>query len=103
MDTHQFMPAIISPVMHITSEDFWMSSCGGWQGSTKFCLDFQDLKLTCTRCTPTEQPFDNDFATTIKNLDNITKLTKHFGQQKGLIVNNNHKIKFRHVLFKVNT
>ena len=70
------------------------------RGSTKFCLDFQALKLTCTGHTPTEQPFDNNFATTIKNLDNITKMTKHFAQKKGLILDNNHKIKFWHIRSK---
>ena len=80
-----------------------MSSCGGWKGSTKFCPDFQDLKLTCTSHTPTEQPFDNDFSTTMKNLNNITKITNHFDQQRGLIVDNKCKIKFQHVLFEVST
>ena len=66
IDMQQYTPDILSAIVHITTEDFWMSSCGGWHGSTKFCPNFQDLKLTCTGHVPTELPFADDFQTTIK-------------------------------------
>ena len=38
-------PAILSMVVHITSDNFWMTP---WKGPTPFCENFLDVKLSCS-------------------------------------------------------
>ena len=44
----EYSPAVLSAVVHISDDDFWMTSCGNWNGPHHFCQRFSDVKLTCT-------------------------------------------------------
>jgi len=96
-------PAILSIVIHITSDDFWMTPCGNWKGPTSFCEKMSDMKLSCTGKSPLDPPFSNDYTTALKNLSKLTDVTAKFKTKRGLFWERNgeRKIKFRHVLFEV--
>ena len=96
--------AVLSAVVHITNDDYWMTSCGHWNGPHRFCPNFSDVKLTCTGESPSETPFSKDFPTFLANITAVTKLSARFPNKKGLFVErpaSDRKVKFRHVLFEV--
>jgi hypothetical protein len=96
-------PALLSAVVYITPEDFWMMSCGRWKGPTSGCHEFADMKLTCTGAAPSDSVFQPDFPTVLANLNHLMALssTRGFSLKKGLMLpsSGTQKIKFRHVLF----
>ena len=97
--------AILSIIVVISSEDFWLTSDAGWKGVTKFSKSFADVKPSCTAERPTFEGLSEDFDTAIQNLkwlqDQIA--THGFHTKKGLLVGNAGlpQIKIRHVLFEV--
>ena len=95
--------AVLSAVVHISDEDFWLKPCGYWRGPRPFCQKFEDLKLTCTGKSPSGTPFSKDFPTVLANLTALTNLSAEYSKKRGLFVENplERKIKFRHVLFEV--
>ena len=95
--------AVLSAVVLISDDEFWLTSCGHWRGPRPFCQKFEDLKLTCTGKSPSGTPFSNDFPTVLANLTAVTNLSARFSRRRGLFVENPlaRKIKFRHVLFEV--
>lgn len=99
----EYDPAVLSAVVHISNDDFWMTSCGHWRGATQFCPRFSDVKLTCTGKSPSETPFRKDFPAVLANLTAVANLPARFTNKKGLFVERlfERKIKFRHVLFEV--
>ena len=101
--TPEYDLAVLSAVVHISDDDFWVTSCGNWKGASQYCPKFSDLKLTCTGKSPSETPFREDFPTVVTNLTALTDLSAKFTNKKGLFVEqpSDHKIKFRHVLFEV--
>lgn len=99
-------PAILSAVVLITEDDFWMTSCGMWKGSTSACPTFADVKPTCTGGAPNHEVFTNDFRTVCGNVTAIMEQgrTAGFSNIKGIKVNGadgKTKLKFRHILFEV--
>jgi hypothetical protein len=102
--TPEYDLAILSAVVHITNDDFFMTPCGYWRGPTQFCRNFSDIKLNCTGKSPSETPFRKDFPTLLANLTAVADLSWRFTNKKGLFVERppgHRKIKFRHVLFEV--
>ena len=101
--TPEYDLAVLSAVVHISDDDFWMSSCGNWKGASQYCPKFSDLKLTCTGKSPLEIPFREDFPTVLTNLTSVVNLSAKFTEKKGLFVERppDRKIKFRHILFEV--
>ena len=102
----EYKPAVLSAVVHISDDDFWMSPCGYWNGPRQFCRNFSDLKLTCTGKRPSETPFNKDFPTVLANLTAVTNLPARYSNKRGLFVERppaDRKIKFRHILFEVST
>ena len=101
----EYDQAVLSAVVHISDDDFWMASCGHWRGPRPFCLKFSDVKLTCTGKSPLGTPFSRDFPNVLANLTAVTNLSARFLNKKGLFVESERpperKIKFRHVLFEV--
>lgn len=99
--------ALLSAVVQITHEDFWMMSCGRWKGPTTVCGRFADVKLTCTGAAPNDSVFRRDFRTVLANLNHLMAASSTgFTLKKGLVVPSRgatQKIRFRHVLFEVSS
>jgi len=99
--------ALLSAVVQITHEDFWMMSCGRWKGPTTVCREFADVKLTCTGTAPNDSVFRRDFPTVLANLNHLMALSSTgFSLKKGLMVpsrGRTQKIRLRHVLFEPGT
>jgi len=98
----EYYPAVLSAIVHISNDDFWMTSCGHWNGPHQHCQRFSDVKLTCTGKSPSGTPFSKDFPTVLANLTAVANLPAKFSNKKGLFVEKppgERKIKFRHVLF----
>jgi hypothetical protein len=62
---------IVSAVLQITLEDFWMMPCGMWKGPNQFLSSLADIKLTCTGWHPKHEVFANDFDIVMTNLNKI--------------------------------
>ncbi|KAG5634481.1 hypothetical protein H0H81_001803 [Sphagnurus paluster] len=77
----------LSIVVEITTEDFWMTSCGLWKGPNRGCNAFSDMKLTCTGAKPTHAVFSPDYPTAIGNLKYLMDIaaTEGFNNKKGLL------------------
>jgi hypothetical protein len=59
--------AILSIIVYITDEDFWLMSDGAWRGPSDYSSAFADIKLTCTG-TGHPYPFlQEDFNAAIAN------------------------------------
>ena len=99
----ELRPAILSMVVHITSDDFGMTPCGNWKGPTSFCEKMSDMKLSCTGNSPRDPAFSDDYTTTLKNLSKLTEVSAKFKAKQGLFweCNGEQRIKFCHVLFEV--
>ena len=102
-DSPSLSPAVLSVVVHITSDEFRMTPCGNWKGPTSLCENFSDIKLSCTGNSPLDPPFNDDYTTALKNLTKLTEECARFKSQRGLFLEHNgeQKIKFCHVLFEV--
>ena len=99
-------PAVLSAVVFIPKEDYWLTACGMWKGPTEATRTFADVKPTCTGQAPEHAVFADDFDVVLKNLDALMQKEKTdgFKAMKGLLINSmngNRKIKFRHILFEV--
>lgn len=98
--------AVLSAVVHIPAEDYWLTSDGMWKGSTDAVKTFADVKPSCTGEAPNHEVFLGDFENVLKHLQKILDMahTEGFKNSKGILVNGmggKPKIKFRHILFKV--
>jgi hypothetical protein len=97
-------PAVLSAVVQIASEDFWMMSCGNWKGPTEIARAFSDVKLSCAGVAPNHEVFASDFPIVINNITSLFKLvSKPNFSQTAMIAKTatSAKLKFRHVLFEV--
>lgn len=103
-------PAILTAVVTITPEDYWLTSCGMWKGPSTAAQHLWDVKPTCTGGKPEHPVFSADFPTVVENtkwfMEQIK--TEGFHASQGLLVHSNNgsrpglpKLKFRHVLFEV--
>jgi len=99
----ELVPAKLFVVVFITPEDYWLVSCGLWKGPTSGCLNFADMKLTCTGAAPMHEVFRSDFKCAFDNLRFLLEkaTTPGFTKASGVLVRETEKIKFRHVLFEV--
>jgi hypothetical protein len=98
--------AVLSVVVLITSEDYWLTSDRMWRGP-ECGIPFAQIKPTCTGRVPTHPTFSEDFKTVLENLDKLVDaaLTQGVDLVKGPMVTSRtgyeRKLKFRHVLFEV--
>ena len=100
----EYDPAVLSAVVHISNDHFWMTPCGHWNGPRQHCERFSDVELTCTGKSPSGTPLSKDFPTVLANLTAVANLPAKLSNKKGLFVERpptDRKIKFRHVLFEV--
>jgi hypothetical protein len=100
------IPAILSTIVSITANNFWMTSCGMWKGPNSATKEFADIKPTCTGVTTDHEFLAQDFSV---GIDNICQLMEQMMMsdttaKQGMLVNTGPgqlKLKFRHVLFQV--
>jgi len=100
----QYPPyAILSAIVFIPSEDYWLTSCGMWKPEHNY--PFANVRPTCTGQAPTQPIVSDDFSIVIQNMDAIIKSTNGLPTFKGALVKSastgNRKLKFRHTLFQV--
>ena len=98
-------PAILSAVVKISEDDYWLTSCGMWKGPTEAAKLFADVKPTCMGQIPDHDVFADDFKIVLKNITEIINMgcTKGFKDRKGVLTGSkeNHRLKFHHILFDV--
>ncbi|KAI6009203.1 hypothetical protein PISMIDRAFT_10215 [Pisolithus microcarpus 441] len=99
--------AVLSAIVQINSNDYWLTSDGGYCKGSSFCLRFCDVKPSCTICEPSTTPLKNDFSAVIKNLRAIVMkcATPGYKQGKGFFFYDNSTtnpscFKIRHKLFE---
>jgi hypothetical protein len=98
--------ALLSTIVYITEDDFWLSSDGYWKGPTQYCQTLADLKITCTGRAPHRGSLKREFATAIQTLEDVMRsaLTEEY-KIKPVTVHSaatgEVKIKFRHKVFEV--
>ena len=98
-------PAVLSAVVIIPSDDYWLTLCGMWKGPTEAARSFADVKPTCMGEAPKHEVFSDDFNVVIKNVGVLFEKAhmKGFKEFKGVIVKSSgeSRLKFWHVLFDV--
>ena len=106
MSTENEQPVRLSCITRITSQDYWLTSCGMWQGPTEINPTFTSVKPTCTGRRPDEAGIAEDFTHVLTNIRKLTGLLqlKDKSIRKGLLTDwttPEPKIKFRHTLFTI--
>ena len=95
--------AVLSAIVFVPSEDYWLTSCGMWKPEHNY--PFANVRPTCTGQAPTQPIVSDDFSIVIQNMDAIIKSTNGLPTFKGALVKSastgNRKLKFRHTLFQV--
>ena len=71
--------AILSAVVKISEEDYWLTSCGMWKGPTEAAKSFADVKPTCMGQVPEHDIFADDFKTVLKNVTDIINMGRTEG------------------------
>ena len=99
-------PAVLSAVIFIPEEDYWLTSDAGWKGPTAAATSFADVKPSCTGQKPEHEVFAPDFVVVLRNVKDLLEKgrTKGFPEIKGVVVKSNtgaSKLKFHHILFEV--
>ena len=96
--------AILSAIVFIPSEDYWLTSCGMWKANHNY--SFANVKPTCTGQAPKQPLVSEDFQHVINNMNIFVNRAKTLPTFKGPFVDSSsgvRKLKFRHVLFEVHT
>lgn len=98
--------AILSAVIFIPEEDYWLTSCGMWKEPTIMAETFADVKPTCTGGTLEHPVFSGDFKKVLENVAGLIEKGRTQGVKaaKGVLVKSStglERIKFCHVLFEV--
>jgi hypothetical protein len=80
-------PACLSAVIHISEDEYWLTSCGNWHGPNVAAQTLVDIKPTCVGGSPAMEPFATNFSNIISNaewlLDQAT--TQGFTRKCGLL------------------
>jgi hypothetical protein len=97
--------AILSAVVQISQDDFYLTSDGSYRGPSRFIKSLAQVKPSCSGGVPEAEPFNSDFATTMDNLRWLIgeATTPGFTEKRGVTTgpNNALHIKVRHLLFEV--
>ncbi|KAG6370931.1 hypothetical protein JVT61DRAFT_10778 [Boletus reticuloceps] len=100
-------PVVLSTVVRIFDQLFWLTSDAGWKGPTDFTACLHQAKASCVGVRPNEDagPFQSDFAVIADNTKTLQNLaaTPQFEVKVGFASNTNSpaaQLKFRHVLFE---
>ncbi|KIK25546.1 hypothetical protein PISMIDRAFT_9547 [Pisolithus microcarpus 441] len=97
--------AVLSAIVRIDRDDFWLVSNGGYQGAGSVWKDILDVKPSCALTKPGMQPLDADFATVMTTLRLLTNkcVTPGYALGKSLFGDENlnpKRFKLRHKLFE---
>ncbi|KAI5990596.1 hypothetical protein EDD15DRAFT_2197916 [Pisolithus albus] len=97
--------AVLSAIVRIDREDFWLVSDGGYQGPGNVWKDILDVKLSCALTKPGLEPIDSDFAVVLNALQLLTQkcVTPGYTLGKSLFGNENSnptRFKLRHKLLE---
>ena len=99
-------PAMLSAIVVLTREDFWLSSDGDWEEPTSKAPTLADVKITCTGAALPHEDLSTEFATVIDNIDELIKrahttsyVMEHFRVLSAMTLD--PKVMFRHRIFEV--
>ncbi|KAM6490330.1 hypothetical protein JOM56_014307 [Amanita muscaria] len=95
-------PAVLTMVIQISEDNYWLTPCGMWKEPTDMANTLADVKLSCIGEVPKHDIFAPDFKNVVENLSTIrkAKFTKGYPKQVGILLPGEERIKFRHVLFQ---
>ena len=98
--------AVLSAVIFIPEEDYWLTSDANWKCPTATATSFADVKPSCTGQAPEHEVFALDFAVVVRNIKDLLEKghMKGFPETKGVVVKSSTgatKLKFCHILFEV--
>ncbi|KAI6012841.1 hypothetical protein BKA83DRAFT_31409, partial [Pisolithus microcarpus] len=65
--------AILSAIIHIDHNDFWLMADGGYLRPNKVCKDILDVKPSCTLLNPGLEPMISDFPLVLQTLQQCTQ------------------------------
>ncbi|KIL54711.1 hypothetical protein M378DRAFT_18628 [Amanita muscaria Koide BX008] len=96
--------AILSAVVEISGDDFYLSSDGNFQGPNRFTAGLAQVKVSCCGGIPELEPFRSDFVEVKRNVDWMLSeaATRGVHLKKGFSVGtvDAPKLKVRHALFE---
>ena len=97
--------AVMSAIVVLTGEDFWLSSDGYWEESVVDAPSIADVTLSCTGAAPSLGYLDKHFVNVVRNLNTLigrmrTTCCKRHVQSLSAITLL-PKVKFNHILFEV--
>lgn len=97
--------AVLSIIVEIGQDDFYLTSDGGYRGPSKFIKSLAHVKPSCSGGVPEAEPFNSDYTTAIDNLHWLLSeaTTPGFKEKRGVVtkLGNATRIKVRHLLFDV--
>jgi hypothetical protein len=96
--------AVLSAVVKIRDDDFYLTSDGGYRGpgQSSFIKCLAEVKPSCNGGRPDAEPFNADFSTTMANLRWLLEQTATDGfEKRGVILDNGDRMRVRHILFEV--
>ncbi|KAI5989258.1 hypothetical protein EDD15DRAFT_2284432 [Pisolithus albus] len=98
-------PAVLSAIVRIDSEDFWLTADGGYLGPNIVWKEFADVKLSCAATDPGLEPVSSDYVVVINVLQHLTEkcVTAGYSSGKSLFSKKGTaamRFKLRHTLFE---
>ncbi|KAI6009167.1 hypothetical protein BKA83DRAFT_4504930 [Pisolithus microcarpus] len=98
-------PAILSAIVRIDRDDFWLMADGGYHGPNKVCKDILDVKPSCALSDPGFEPVMSDFPIVLQTLEQFTQrcVTLGFSSGKSFFSIDHNGLscfKLRHKLFE---
>ncbi|KIK29100.1 hypothetical protein PISMIDRAFT_89656 [Pisolithus microcarpus 441] len=101
-------PAILSAIVRIDRDDFWLMADGGYHGPNKVCKDILDVKPSCALSDPGFEPVMSDFPIVLQTLEQFTQrcVTLGFSSGKSFFSIDHNGLscfKLRHKLFEVHS
>lgn len=99
-DAREPKPAILTAVVQISDDDYWLTACGMWKEPTDVTASLAEVKPSCMGIAPKDETFGQDFPNVLKSLQDIRDSKKSPGCEKQVGMLKNDRIKFRHVLFE---
>lgn len=97
--------AVLSAIVRVDQEDFWLTPDGGYQGPNGVWKEFLDVKPSCALANPGVEPVMSDFPVTLHMLQSFTQrcVTPGFSSGKSFFSSDEHgptRFKLRHNLFE---
>ncbi|KIK19874.1 hypothetical protein PISMIDRAFT_13357 [Pisolithus microcarpus 441] len=98
-------PAILSMIVRIDHNNFWLMADGGYLGPNNVCKDILDVKPSCALLNPGLEPMMSDFPLVLQTLQQSTQccVTPGFSSGKSFFSvdqNGAQHFKLHHILFE---